>query len=335
MAAVRHCSKKYEERLSAARPHKFAWERQAAEGKTLADLDEKRIKGAVRLGVDNGRMSATALTETVEDVLKKWDLQKNGQPTNGAVALFGKQMDDYPQLMMRMARFKGVDKSEFVDNQRVEGNFFDLLDAGMAFLFKHLSLNGKIVGFEREETLEIPAEALREALTNALCHRQYEKYNLSVGIAIYDDRIEIENPGRLPRELTLEDLKKPHNSYPYNLKIAKVLYMCAFLESWGSGVKRMMDLCAQHSLPEPEFHQQGGFVMVCFKKEKLTEKLTENQRKIVEMMKADPYVSLDCLAEKVGISRTAIINNTNKLKERNVIARIGEDKGGRWEVLKG
>ena len=164
----------FEERLTAAHPHKFAWERQAAEGKTLADLDEKRIKGAVRLGVDNGRMSATALTETVEDVLKKWDLLKNGQPTNGAVALFGKQMDDYPQLMMRMARFKGVDKSEFVDNQRVEGNFFDLLDAGMAFLFKHLSLNGKIVGFEREETLEIPAEALREALTNALCHRQID-----------------------------------------------------------------------------------------------------------------------------------------------------------------
>ena len=143
----------------------------------------------------------------------------------------------------------------------------------------------------------------------------------------------------MPRELTLEDLKKPHNSYPYNLKIAKVLYMCAFLESWGSGVKRMMDLCAQHSLPEPEFYQQGGFVMVCFKKEKLTERLTErlteNQRKIVEMMKSDPYVSFDRLAEAVGISRTAIINNTNKLKERNIIARIGEDNGGCWEVLKG
>ncbi len=79
--------------------------------------------------------------------------------------------------------------------------------------------------------------------------------------------------------------------------------------------------------------------MVCFKKGKLTEKLTEglteNQRKIVEMMKTDPYVSFDRLAEAVGISRTAIINNTNKLKERNIIARVGEDKGGRWEVLKG
>lgn len=181
--------------------------------------------------------------------------------------------------------------------------------------------------------MEIPAEALREALTNALCHRQYEKWNLSVGIAVYDDRVEIENPGRLPKELAIEDLKKPHNSYPYNLKMAKVLYLCAFLESWGSGVKRMMDSCVGHSLPEPEFCQQGGFVTVCFMKNRLTERLTENQRKIVDLIMADPYVSFDRMAEAVGISRTAIINNTNKLKKRNIIARVGEDNGGRWVLL--
>ena len=115
--------------------------------------------------------------------------------------------------------------------------------------------------------------------------------------------------------------------------MAKVLYLCAFLESWGSGMKRMMDLCAGHSLPEPEFRQQGGFVMVCFMKNRLTERLTENQRKIVDLIMADPYVSFDRMAEAVGISRTAIINNTNKLKERNIIAQVGEDNGGRWVLL--
>lgn len=87
-------------------------------------------------------------------------------------------------MRLRLARFRGTDKNEFVDSGRAEGNFFDLLDAGMSFLFKHLSQSGKIVGFRKEEQLEIPAEALREALTNALCHRQLEKYNLSPGIAV-------------------------------------------------------------------------------------------------------------------------------------------------------
>ncbi len=71
---------------------------------------------------------------------------------------------------------------EFIDNQRVDGNFFDLLDAGMSFFLKHLNMSGKIVGFTRQESLEIPATALRETLTNALCHRQWEKHNLTIGI---------------------------------------------------------------------------------------------------------------------------------------------------------
>ena len=89
--------------------------------------------------------------------------------------MFLRDTSQFPQFLLRMARFRGNDKIEFIDNQRAYGNFFTLLDAGMAFFFKHLSLSGKIVGFTREEKLEIPAEALREALTNALCHRMFHK----------------------------------------------------------------------------------------------------------------------------------------------------------------
>lgn len=95
-------------------------------------------------------------------------LLNDGIPNNAVATLFSTNIYEYPQFRLRMARFRGTDKNEFIDNQRVEGNFFDLLDAGMAFFFKHLSLSGKIVGFVREEHLEIPAEALRETLVNAL-----------------------------------------------------------------------------------------------------------------------------------------------------------------------
>lgn len=112
-------------------------------------------------------------------------------------------------------------------------------------------MSGKIVGFVREEYLEIPAEALRETLVNALCHRQYEKYNLTIGIAIYDDRIEIENPGILPPQLTPETIKQPHISYPYNPIIANVLFKTTFLENWGSGAGRIIDACKRQNIEEP------------------------------------------------------------------------------------
>ena len=152
-----------------------------------------------------------------------------------------------------MARFLGTDKNEFIDEMRVEGNFFDLLDAGLAFCFKHLNLSGKITNrsLQREERLEIPYKALREAIINSLCHRQWEKYNLLNSIAIYDDRVEIGNPGIFPSQITPENIKEPHDSYPYNVKMAEALYRSMWLENWGSGAKRIIEACQEQGVEEP------------------------------------------------------------------------------------
>lgn len=258
----------FEERLRANKPQFYAWERQKADRIEFDDLNEQRLRGAVRLGVEGGRMLPSAMTETFDNVLDKLQLLNDGEPNNAAAVLFGTNIYEYPQFRLRMARFRGTDKLEFIDNQRAEGNFFDLLDAGMSFFFKHLSLSGKIVGLMREEHLEIPVEALREALINALCHRQYEKYNLTIGIAIYDDRIEIENPGILPPQLTTETIKQPHLSYPYNPIIADVLFKTTFLENWGSGAGRIIEACRKQNVAEPTWTAQGGFVIVTFKRPK-------------------------------------------------------------------
>jgi ATP-dependent DNA helicase RecG len=204
--------------------------------------------------------------ETTESLVEKLKLTTNGKLKNAAAVLFLRDTSQFPQFLLRMARFRGNDKIEFIDNQRAYGNFFTLLDAGMAFFFKHLSLSGKIVGFTREEKLEIPAEALREALTNALCHRMFHNTSSSVGIAIYDDRVEIENTGHLPDELTVETIKQSHHSFPQNPTIADVLFKTTFLENWGSGVSRMVDACKRANLPEPEFNQNAAFVWVTFKR---------------------------------------------------------------------
>lgn len=133
----------------------------------------------------------------------------------------------------------------------------------------------------RVKHLEIPSEALREALINALCHRQYEKYNLTIGIAIYDDRIEIENPGMFPPQITLANIKEPHGSYPYNPLIADVLYKTSYLESWGSGVKRIVEACRKQNVPDPEWSLRGGFVTVTFRRSTQTNIITDDRKELV------------------------------------------------------
>lgn len=228
----------FEERIRSCRPEMYSWE-SLPSNRTISDLNLDRIKGSVRMGVDGGRLPESALSESIMEILRKAELLTDGNPNNGAVMLFAKDVFGYPQLSLRLARFIGTDKNSFIDNQEVAGNFFDLLDAGMAFFFKHLDLSGIISGWQREEKLEVPVVALREALINALCHKQNEKRNLSIGIAIYDDRIEIANPGLLPPQITPETIKLPHDSYPYNPAIARFLYRTTWLEN-GDPVRNVL-----------------------------------------------------------------------------------------------
>ena len=319
----------YDERIRAHQPQMYSWESQSAEGVTLTDLNEKHIKGCIRLGVEGGRIPASAINTPIEETLAKWKLLKNGAPTNGAAMLFSNNIDEFPQFRLRMARFVGNDKNEFIDNQRVEGGFFALLDAGMSFFFKHLNLSGKITNhsLQREEQLEVPYKALREALINSLCHRQWEKYNLTNSIAIYDDRIEIANPGIFPPQITPESIKEPHESYPYNLKIAEALYKSTYLESWGSGAKRIMDACREQGVEEPVWKWDGGFVIVTFKRPKHDLSTTQvglkyvpttaQVQRLVELM-GDEYMSMK------GILNLFDLKSVKRFRENYIQPALAE-----------
>ncbi len=269
----------YDERIRAHEPKAYSWENMTGEGVTLADMDEGKIRNGIRRGIDGGRIPEIALTEPIRDILAKWKLLKNGIPTNGAVLLFSKNIDEYPNFRLRMARFVGTDKNMFRDNQRAEGNFFELLQAGIDFCFKHLSLSGRITSksLEREEHLEVPIDALREALINALCHRWWEQHNLTISLAIYDDRIEIASSGQFPRQITPENIKEPHESFPHNLNVAEALFRMTYLENWGSGAKRIIDACRAQNVEDPTWSDLGGFITVTFKRPTKGTSVTKNE----------------------------------------------------------
>ena len=244
---------------------KYRWEAITNPDLKISDLDEHAILGAVRGGIRCGRLPEATIREDLPTILEKFNLLHDGKLNNASAVLFGRDFYHYPQCLLRLARFKGTTKDEFIDNQRITGNIYILLDAAMAFFFKHLSLSGKIEGLYREEELEIPYKALRECCTNALCHRLYHRPGSSVGIAIYDDRVEIENSGTFPPEITMEKLLSGHNSEPQNLIIANVLYKSEVLESWGRGIGLMISECRRVGIPAPEFHTDGNSVWVIFR----------------------------------------------------------------------
>ena len=173
----------------------------------LSDLDENEIRKTARMGVAEGRLPESTDVNDIIGLLDGFKVRKDGALRNAAAVLFCKEDTDYMQCLLRLARFKGKDNQIFIDNKQITGNIFRLIDAGMAFCFNHLSLSGVINGTYREEHLEIPAKALREALVNALVHRLYVKRGSSVSLAIYDDRVEIINPGTFPSYLTMAELR--------------------------------------------------------------------------------------------------------------------------------
>ena len=150
------------------------WESFLNEDLKLSDMDNEEILKTVRLGIENGRLPESTGTD-IPTILEKLDLMRDGVLTHAAAILFANRqmLIDYPQCTMRLARFRGTDRREFIDNQRLHGNIFRLFDAAMAFLFKHLNLSGRIEGAVREERLSIPYKALREGVLNSLAHRSY------------------------------------------------------------------------------------------------------------------------------------------------------------------
>lgn len=246
-----------------------AWDARHADGITIDDLDYNEIKRTVKIAVNTNRMDAEALNEPVEDILMRLELMEEGQLTNAAAVLFAKSVvSKFSQCLIKMARFRGTTEiGEFIDNQMIHGNAFQIMKSANEFLMKHLP----VASFFDESKLEridkplLPVLAIREALSNAICHRDYSVQNAAITLAIFDDRMEIWNNGGLPSSLTVEDLKKKHKSYPRNKKIAWVFYLRRYVETWGTGTTKILALCQKNNVPEPVFEEYSQGLSVTFR----------------------------------------------------------------------
>lgn len=183
--------------------------------------------------------------------------------------------------------------------------------------------------------------------------RRYDDPRATVSLAIFDDRLEITNPGRLPVPLTPETIKEPHGSYPYNLRIAQVLYLLTNLERWGTGVSRMVELCREQGVPEPEYVTNGHEVKIVFKKKHKSNsdenenvnvgssvgslsvvQLTARQKEIIRLIKGNPMMSSQQMSVVLSVVKRTIERDLADLQKKGILSREGNTSAGRWVLLK-
>lgn len=320
------------------------WEILPASGVSLDDLDHAEIDRTVGEAVRRLRLDDPG-TGDPEQLLRAMQLIRNGQLVNAAVVLFCRRerlAQLYPQCLLRLARFRGTDKSEFIDNRQEVGNAFDLMMRAQRFLRDHLPVAGRIVPslFERVDDPLYPPAALREALANAICHRDYSMPGGSVGIALYDDRLEITSTGALPFGLTPEALLKPHTSQPWNPLIANVFFRRGVIEQWGRGTLKMVELAAQAGLAAPEFEQRGGEVVVRFwpvryvAPTRVIRTVSPLQQQILEALSVMGPATLAQVSAAIG-EEAAILSvrdNLQALRRLDLVQVAGRGRGARWKL---
>lgn len=235
------------------------WENQPADELGLKDLDRDEVFRIVRIIQSVGRL-AGPVGKSVPDVLDRLGLRKDGRLLRAAVVLFGRTfLPDYPQCELRMARFRGVDKTEFLDQRQLRGPAFRLLEEAELFCQRHFPMPGKVVPgqMRRVETPLIPPDAMREILVNAFIHRDDTIAGGAVSLALFDDRVEVWSAGRFPSGITPEALPRPHLSVQRNPLIADVFHRAGLIEKWGRGTNRVAEMCASAGIALPTFAERS------------------------------------------------------------------------------
>ena len=260
---------------------------------------------------------------------------------NGAVLFFAQDPEIFfEKAVVRCVAFEGIDKRFIIDDKIMTGTLYQQFLQSMEWLKGKLDVRYDIEGAgskPRNELWEIPETDFKEAIINALAHRDYYEKGARITIELFSDRVEISNPGGLVSGIPRNEFGK--RSLSRNPLIFGLFERIRMVEQIGSGIIRMNDLMQEANLTPPEFAMDGMFTVTLrrpfdFKKwvDRWVEKLTDNRVKILEEVHKDNRVTKKELQLKVGVSSSTIDNNINTLKELGLIEREGSDRGGYWKI---
>ena len=321
------------------------WENQPATGWQVEDLDADEIRRTAAEAVRRGRLEDPGSLDPLE-ILRGLGLLRDGALCRAAAVLFGttdRLEFEMPQCLLRVARFRGLDRTEFLDNRQFNGNAFTLLRDAERFLRDTLPIAGRIEPerFERIDEPLYPPLATREALANALCHRDYAIGGGSVGVAVYDDRLEVTSTGSLHFGLTPEKLLARHESLPWNPLIARTFYRRGIIEEWGRGTLRMAEMATSAGLPAPEIEETGGGVNVRFRHgdsvspRNRRSGLAKRQGEVLALLdRAEDGLTRYEIRDRLGIvlSDRQVRRVLEELRDSGLVVSTGRGSSARWKL---
>lgn len=282
-----------------------------------------RVASGLFVGVREWNESAV---ETLNLVIRH---QGRLVPTVGGILLFGSVRDRYfPDAWIQCGRFGGTDKARILDQGEIRNHLPLALKDAFEFVKKHASRAAEFGELRRKDVWNVPLEAVREALTNAIVHADYSQTGAPIRVAIFDDRIEIENPGLLAGGLTISDVRDGVSKLR-NRVIGRVFKDLNLIEQWGSGFQRMAASCREMNLPEPTLEELAFRFRVTFSLHRLAAQSQgdDMDRKIMELIRASEAgggTSTQYLSQAVGISPRAMRDRLARMTKAGHIVAVGK-----------
>lgn len=300
---------------------------------TADEIDADAIHRFINTAVASGRVPVPDEGEKLADILKHLNLMQGGKITNAAIILFGKNPQQYFQnAVVRVGRLKQEDI--IVSDREISGNLFNQLRGVEEAIRELINVRYEIPedSLKRREVWDYPIPALREALLNALVHRDYFQSHRQIQIKIFDSSIWFHSPGELPEGLIVEDLLKAHPSVPRNPLLAQVMYKAGFIETYGSGIRRMVNALSDASQQFPVFCEEfGGFSVTMEKRLDLQtiiagKNLSDRQVQAVMYVLENGMIVNKEYQQISAVSRQTATRDLKELTEKDILVPFGKGR---------
>lgn len=324
-----------------------SWDDITNERATLEDIDRNAIDYFLKKGIEAQRIPEGERTASTRDVLDSLGLlDDGGNLKNAAVLLFGKKPQKfYPSAVFKIGRF-GKDEADLMFQDVIECNIMQMADRVMeALQAKYLVSPVRFEGMQRYETLEIPKEAMREILYNAIAHKDYTGPDIQMHV--YNDYIEVWNEGELPGGYDEAILYGKHSSKPRNRNIAATMFKAGFIDTWGRGFKKIREGFEKVGISMPKVENFCGGVRVTIERTRFLQmahvasdvvslsqvQLTDRQHKIVNLIKENPFISAQEMSVVLSVVHRTIQRDLSTMQKMGILIREGNTSAGHWVII--
>lgn len=308
---------------------------------SVKDLKQETFEFFRKRALKSQRIDEDSLTDSNEHLIENLQLKEGEYLKRAAILLFHSNPEKFVTgAYIKIGFFQSDDDLKFQDE--IHGNLFEQIDKAIDLLFtKYIKAEISYEGINRLEKFEYPKEAVREALLNAIAHKDYSG-GVPIQISVYSDKIIFWNEGQLPENWTVKTLLEKHASRPYNPDIANALFRSGYIESWGRGTIKIIKECKQAGIPEPVFSYNSSDISVEFRKDIYNEKylqsldLNERQVKAVLYVKEKGKITNSDYQTLNDVSKATATRDLTELVEKHkILKRTGDIGAGTNYILIG